>query len=314
MAKEYHQPLGANVVPKFAGPTTFMRLPQLSSAETLDACFAGVPFDLGTSNRVGARFGPRQIRAESTPIRPYNMASGAAPFDKLSIADIGDVNINPYNLIKSIDMIKLTYKDIIKDGCIPLSMGGDHTVVLPILRAMKEKYGPVGVIHVDAHSDINDHQSGEKIAHGTPFRRAVEENLVEPKRVVQIGLRGTGYAADDFDWSRKVGFRVIPVEQCWHQSMVPLMKEVRQQMGAGPVYISFDIDALDPPLAPGTGTLEIGGLTTIQALEIIRGCQGLNIIGADLVEVCPPYDPSGTTASIAASLLFEMLCILPGVS
>lgn len=314
MAKEYHQPLGANVVPKFAGPTTFMRLPQLSSPEILDACFVGVPFDLGTSNRVGARFGPRQIRAESTPIRPYNMASGAAPFDKLSIADIGDVNINPYNLIKSIDMIKLTYKDIIKDGCIPLSMGGDHTVVLPILRAMKEKYGPVGVIHVDAHSDINDHQSGEKIAHGTPFRRAVEENLVEPKRVVQIGLRGTGYAADDFDWSRKVGFRVIPVEQCWHQSMFPLMKEIRQQMGAGPVYISFDIDALDPPLAPGTGTLEIGGLTTIQALEIIRGCQGFNIIGTDLVEVCPPYDPSGTTASIAASLLFEMLCILPGVS
>ncbi len=314
MAKEYHQPLGANVVPKFAGPTTFMRLPQLSSAGTLDACFVGVPFDLGTSNRVGARFGPRQIRAESTPIRPYNMASGAAPFDKLSIADIGDVNINPYNLIKSIDMIKLTYKDIIKDGCIPLSMGGDHTVVLPILRAMKEKYGPVGVIHVDAHSDINDHQSGEKIAHGTPFRRAVEENIVEPKRVVQIGLRGTGYAADDFDWSRKVGFRVIPVEQCWHQSLRPLMKDVRQQMEAGPVYISFDIDALDPPLAPGTGTLEIGGLTTIQALEIIRGCQGLNIIGADLVEVCPPYDPSGTTASIAASLLFEMLCILPGVS
>ena len=312
MSKTLFQPLGANIVPKFAGPVTFMRLPAHPTAENLDACFVGVPFDLGTSNRVGTRFGPRQIRAESTPIRLYNMATRSTPFDSLAVADIGDVNINPYSLEKSIAMIEKAFDDILVHNCITLSMGGDHTITLPILRAMAKKYGPIGLIHVDAHSDINDQMCGERIAHGTPFRRAVEEGLIEPERVAQIGLRGTGYSADDFDWSRRNGFRVVQAEECWHRSLSPLMEEIRQQCGEGPVYISFDIDALDPPFAPGTGTLEIGGLTTIQALEIIRGCRGLEIVGADLVEVSPPYDPTGTTASIAASLLFEMLCTLPG--
>lgn len=313
MAKHLNQPLSANILPKFAGPTTFMRLPS-STADKLDACFIGVPFDLGTSYRVGTRFGPRQIRSESPPIRPYNMATAAAPFDSLAVADIGDVNINPYNLEKSIQTIEKTFDDILVHQCIPLSMGGDHTITLPILRAMKKKHGPVGLIHVDAHSDINDLMNGERIAHGTPFKRAFDEKLIVPEKVAQIGLRGTGYTANDFDWSRKAGFRVVQAEECWHKSLSPLMEEVRQQMGKGPVYLSFDIDALDPPLAPGTGTLEIGGLTTIQAMEIIRGCRGLNIIGCDLVEVSPPYDSTGTTASIAAGLLFEMLCILPGVN
>jgi len=164
---------------------------------------------------------------------------------------------------------------------------------------------------VDAHADINDEMFGEKIAHGTPFRRAVEEGLLDCKRVVQIGLRGTGYADSDFDWPREQGFRVVQAEQCWHQSLTPLMAEVRQQMGDGPVYFTFDIDSLDPAYAPGTGTLEIGGLTTIQALEIIRGAQGINLVGGDLVEVSPPYDQAGGTALIAANLLFEMLCVLP---
>ncbi len=242
------------------------------------------------------------------------MATAAAPFDTLAVADIGDVNINPYNLEKSIQTIEKTFDDILVHKCIPLSMGGDHTITLPILRAMKKKHGPVGLIHVDAHSDINDLMSGERIAHGTTFKRAFDEKLIAPERVAQIGLRGTGYTANDFDWSRKAGFRVVQAEECWHKSLSPLMEEVRQQMGKGPVYLSFDIDALDPPLAPGTGTLEIGGLTTIQAMEIIRGCRGLNIIGCDLVEVSPPYDSTGTTASIAAGLLFEMLCVLPGVN
>lgn len=313
MTKKHYQPLGANVVPKFAGPATFMRLPGFENAKNLDACFIGVPFDLGASYRVGTRFGPRQIRSESSPIRPFNMATRAAPFDSLSIADIGDVNINPYSLVKSIKTIEETYDNILSHGCRPLSMGGDHTIVLPILRAIKKQYGPVGVVHVDAHSDINDMMCGEKIAHGTPFRRAVEEGLIEPRRVVQIGLRGTGYAADDFDWSRRTGFRVVQVEECWHRSLTPLMAQVRRQMGDGPVYLSFDIDALDPCFAPGTGTLEIGGLTTVQGIEIIRGCRGLNIVGADLVEVSPPYDQTGTTAAIAANLIYEMLCVLPGV-
>lgn len=171
----------------------------------------------------------------------------------------------------------------------------------------------MGLVHVDAHADINDHMFGEALAHGTPFRRAVEEGLLDTSRVIQIGLRGTGYADDDFEWSREQGFRVVQAEECWHRSLTPLMAEVRQQMGSGPVYLSYDIDSLDPAFAPGTGTLEIGGLTTIQALEIIRGLAGVNLVGCDLVEVSPPYDQSGGTALVAANLLYEMLCVLPGV-
>jgi guanidinobutyrase len=313
MTKTHYQPLGGNQMPRFGGPATMMRLPSRPSAEGLDACFVGVPFDIGTSNRSGARFGPRQIRAESCLIRPYNMATRAAPFDSLSVADIGDVAINTFNLEKSIEIIEKAYDEILAHGCRPLTLGGDHTVALPILRALKRKYGPVGMVHVDAHADINDTMFGEKIAHGTPFRRAVEEGLVDGRRVVQIGLRATGYAAEDFDWPRAQGFRVVQAEECWHKSLTPLMAEVRQQLGAGPVHLTFDIDGLDPSSAPGTGTPEIGGLTTIQGIEIIRGCRGLDIVACDMVEVAPPYDPSGNTALLAANLLFEMLCILPGV-
>jgi len=313
MNKTHHQPLGGNQMPRFGGPATMMRLPTVSSAKGLDACFVGVPFDIGTSNRSGARFGPRQIRAESCLIRPYNMATRAAPFDSLSIADIGDVAINTFNLAKSIDIIEKAYDEIVGQGCKPLTLGGDHTIALPILRALKKKYGPVGMVHVDAHADINETMFGEPIAHGTPFRRAVQEGLLDGKRVVQIGLRGTGYAAEDFDWPRSQGFRVVQAEECWYKSLAPLMEEVRRQLGRGPVYISFDIDGLDPSQAPGTGTPEIGGLTTSQGIEIIRGCRGLDVVGGDLVEVSPPYDPSGNTSLVAANLLYEMLCVLPGV-
>ncbi len=313
MSKIFHQPLGGNQMARFGGPATMMRLPSFPSAAGLDACFVGVPFDIGTSNRAGARFGPRQIRAESCLIRPYNMATRAAPFDSLSVADIGDVAINTFHIEKSVAIIETAYDDILSHGCKPLTLGGDHTIALPILRALKRKYGPVGMVHVDAHADINDHMFGEKIAHGTPFRRAVEEGLLDGRRVAQIGLRATGYAAEDFDWPRQQGFRVVQAEECWHKSLAPLMEDIRRQLGAGPVYLSFDIDGLDPAYAPGTGTPEIGGLTTPQALEIIRGCRGLDIVGADLVEVAPPYDPSGNTALTGANLLFEMLCVFPGV-
>ncbi len=310
----FNQPLGGNEMPRFAGPATMMRLPSQDTADGLDACFVGVPLDIGTSNRAGARFGPRQIRAESAMIRPYNMASKMSPFDSLQVADLGDVALNTFNLEKSVGIIEQAYGEILKHEVSPFSLGGDHTIVLPILRAMAGKHGPVGLIHVDAHADINDEMFGEKIAHGTPFRRAVEENLLEPSRVVQIGLRGTGYSDDDFDWSRNQGFRVVQAEECWHKSLSPLMEEVRKQMGEGPVYISFDIDGLDPSFAPGTGTVEIGGLTSIQGLEIIRGCAGLNVIGGDLVEVSPPYDPSGNTALLGANLLYEMLCVHPKIA
>ena len=311
--KKLNQPLGGNEMPRFGGIATMMRLPHVPNAAGLDVAFVGVPFDIGTSNRAGARFGPRQIRTESCLIRPYNMATRAAPFDSLQVADIGDVAINTFNLEKSVAIIEQAYDDILEQGCKPLTMGGDHTISLPILRALKKQHGPVGIVHVDAHADINDHMFGEPVAHGTPFRRAIEEGLIEPSRMVQIGLRASGYAADDFDWPREQGVRVVQAEECWYQSLKPLMQEVRDQLGAGPAYLTFDIDGLDPAYAPGTGTPEIGGLTVHQGLEIIRGCRGLDVVGGDLVEVAPAYDTSGNTALVAANLLFEMLCVFPGV-
>ena len=300
-------------MPRFGGSGTFIRLPGNTAPSDLDVAIVGVPLDIGTSNRPGARFGPRGIRGESVLIRPYNMATRAAPFDSLRIDDTGDVATNPFNLLDSVERIEHHYDELLTNDLITASIGGDHTIVLPILRAIAKKHGPVGMVHVDAHTDINDTMFGERIAHGTPFRRAAEEGLLDSERVVQIGVRGTGYAADDFDWSRDQGFRVVQAEECWHRSLTPLMDEVRQQIGGGPVYLSFDIDGLDPAFAGGTGTPEIGGLTTIQGREIIPGRGGLDLVGCDLVEVAPAYDPTGNTSLVGANLLYEMLCVLPGV-
>jgi guanidinobutyrase len=310
---DHPQPLGGNEMPRFGGIATFMRLPGTTPPSDLDVAVIGVPLDIGTSNRPGARFGPRGIRGESVLIRPYNMATRAAPFDSLRIDDTGDVATNPFNLLDAVARIEQHVDALLADDVITVSMGGDHTIVLPILRAMRKRHGPVGLVHVDAHTDINDTMFGEHVTHGTPFRRAVEEGLLDCDRVVQIGVRATGYAADDFDWSREQGFRVVQAEECWHRSLTPLMEEVREQVGGGPVYLSFDIDGLDPAFAGGTGTPEVGGLTTIQGIEIIRGCRGLDLVGCDLVEVAPAYDPTGNTALVAANLLYEMLCVLPGV-
>ena len=313
MAQGHNQPLGGNDMPRFAGPATMMRLPTAKTARGLNACFVGVPMDIGTSNRSGTRHGPRQIRAESCMLRPYNMATGAAPFDSLQVADIGDVAVNTFDLKKSVKIIEKAYDRILAQNCVPLTLGGDHTLTLPILRAMHRKHGPVALLHIDAHADINEHMFGEKIAHGTPFRRAVEEGLLAQDKVFQIGLRGTGYAPADFDWPREQGFTVVTAEECWYKSMAPLMEQVRAKIGDHPCYFTYDIDSLDPAFAPGTGTVEMGGLTTWQALEIVRGAKGLNLVGGDLVEVSPPYDPSGNTALIGANILYEMLCVLPGV-
>lgn len=314
MPDTFNQPLGGNAMPRFAGPATMMRLPTQETAAGLDACFVGVPMDIGTSNRAGTRHGPRQIRAESCMLRPYNMATGAAPFDSLQVADIGDVAINTFDLKKSVGLIEDSFDAVLATGAIPLTLGGDHTLTLPILRALKKLHGPVALVHVDAHADINEHMFGEAIAHGTPFRRAVEEGLLDCDKVFQIGLRGTGYAPEDFDWPRSQGFTVVTAEDCWHKPLTPLMETVRDKIGDHPTYLTYDIDSLDPAFAPGTGTVEVGGLSTWQALEIVRGCRGLKLVGGDLVEVSPPYDPSGNTALIGASLLYEMLCVLPGVA
>ena len=311
---DFNQPLSGNDMPRFAGHATMFRLPTQANANGLDVAIVGVPLDIGTSNRTGTRYGPRQIRAESVLVRPYGMATGAAPFDSFQIADTGDVALNPYNLLASIDIIEKHYLQMFEAGrFVPISLGGDHTITLPILRALAAQHGPVGLVHVDAHADTNDTMFGEAITHGTVFRRAIEEGLVDAKKMVQIGLRATGYSADDFDWARQQGVQVVQAEQCWYQSLEPLMTSLRERLGPQtPVYLSFDIDGLDPSVAPGTGTPEPAGLSASQGLEIIRGCSGLNLVGCDLVEVSPPYDTSGNTALLASNLVFEMLCALPG--
>ena len=300
-------------MPRFGGNASFMRLPVRESAEGLDVAVYGIPFDIGTSNRPGARFGPRAVRAESSLLRPYHMATRAAPFDSLTVADVGDIAINTFNAPACVPIIRDGVASIVAAGAIPLGIGGDHTITHPVLQAIAAHHGPVGVVHVDAHADVNPTMFGEPVTHGSWLRRAIEESLVDPHRIVQIGLRGTGYAADDFDWVRSLGGRVVTAEECWHRSLVGLMAEVREQMGDAPVYLTFDVDGLDPSVAPGTGTPEVGGLTSIQGLEIIRGCRGLSLVGADVVEVAPAYDTSGNTALLGANLVFEQLCVLPGV-
>ena len=299
-------------MPRFAGNASMFRLPVSETADGVDVGIIGVPLDIGTSNRNGTRYGPRQVRAESVLVRPYNMATRAAPFDSFQVADLGDVALNPYNLSACIEIIEQHYSAVLENAVTPVSIGGDHTITLPILRAITRKHGPVALIHVDAHADVNDTMFGEPVAHGTIFRQAIEEKLVDPRSMVQIGLRATGYAAEDFDWARDQGVTVVQAEACWYKSLAPLMEEVQRLVGPDqPAYLSFDIDGLDPSVAPGTGTPEPGGLTGSQGLEIIRGCYGLNLVGCDLVEVSPPYDTTGNTALLAANLLFEMLCALP---
>lgn len=310
---DFNQPLSGNEMPRFGGIASMFRLPVPESPAGIDVGIVGVPLDIGTSNRVGARYGPRQIRSESVLIRPYGMATGAAPFDSFQVADLGDVALNAYSLERSIAIIERHYNDLLQHDLKTISVGGDHTIALPILRAQAKKHGPLAVVHVDAHADMNDAMFGERETHGTIFRRAIEEGLIDPARMLQIGLRATGYSAEDFDWARGQGVRVVQAEECWYQSLAPIMAAWRDRLGPDhPVYLSFDIDGLDPSCAPGTGTPEPGGLTTTQGIEIIRGCYGLNLIGADLVEVSPPYDVTGNTALLAANLVFEMLCALPG--
>ncbi|SHI32688.1 agmatinase [Wenxinia saemankumensis] len=308
-----NQPLGGNDLARFSGPQTFMRLPEATSPEGLDAAIIGVPMDIGTSWRSGARMGPKQIREQSAMLRPFNLQTGAAPFDGLNVADLGDVAINTFSLAETIRTVSRSYDRILRQPLVPLTLGGDHTLSLPVLRSIARVHGPVALVHVDAHADVNDTMFGVRECHGTWVRRAREEGLLRPSKVWQIGLRGTGYTAEDFREAAGWGFHIRQAQQLWHQPLKALAREIADQIGDAPVYVSFDIDALDPAFAPGTGTPEIAGLTTPQALELIRGLHGLRIVGADLVEVSPPYDMAGTTALTAANIVYEMLCVLPGV-
>ena len=291
-----------------------MRLPSSNELQKLDVAVLGIPMDIGTSWRSGTRFGPKQVRSESAMIRPYNLATGAAPFDSLQVADIGDLAINTFSLTDSLRIIAESYEAILTFDALPMAIGGDHSITLPILRSIARRHGPVALIHVDAHADVNDEMFGERETHGTVFRRAYEEGLINPAKTYQIGLRGSGYSAEDFTEAAGWGFQQFPAHELWGRDLSRLGSEIRRDIGDGPTYITYDIDSLDPAHAPGTGTPEIGGLSTPQALQLIRAFAGMNVVGCDLVEVSPPYDTSGNTALTGANILFEMLCILPGVT
>ena len=304
------QPTPMAKMPRFSDIATFMRLPHVDDPALVDIALIGVPFDGGTTNRAGARHGPRQIREMSTMIRRVHHVSGIAPFNLCRCADLGDVAINPLDLNESLEAIEAAFHAIHAAGTAPLAVGGDHLVTLPILRAIAAER-PLGLVHFDAHSDTTDsYFGGSRYSHGTPFRRAIEEGLLAPERIIQIGIRSALHAADDLDWAYQQGIRIVTIEELYETGIELVVEEARRVVGDEPVYVTFDVDGLDPVYAPGTGTPEVGGFSTLEAQLMVRGLRGLTIVGGDVVEVAPPYDPSGNTALVAATMLFEILCVL----
>ena len=301
-------------LPRFAGVPTFMRLPHVPLDDPriaeVDIGLIGAPWDGGTTNRPGPRHGPRQLRDLSTMIRAQHGVSGVRPFEVAKCADLGDVAPNPADLQDSLQRMQAFYTSVKEAGIRPLTAGGDHLCSLPILRALATDK-PVGMVHFDSHTDLfHSYFGGSLYTHGTPFRRSVEEELLDPTRVVQIGIRGTAYDSEDRDFAKAVGIRVIPIEEFFARGVEDVMSEARDIVGELPTYVSYDIDFVDPTFAPGTGTPEVGGPNSFQALQVVRLLDGVNIIGADLVEVSPPLDAAGGTAWLGASVMFELLCVM----
>ncbi len=308
--KRFFEPVDAAEVPRFAGMPTFMRLPVVEDFSQLDIALVGVPFDGGTTNRAGTRHGPREIRNQSSMIRRVHHVSGIAPYERARIADGGDCPVNPIDLMDALAKITAFFSEIRRGGARPIAAGGDHLITLPILRALAAD-GPLGLIHFDAHSDTNDRYFGDNpYTHGTPFRRAVEEGLLDPKRMIQVGIRGSIYDPADYDFAKANGIRVMFIEEFARRGVEDVAAEIRDIVGGGTSYLSFDIDVLDPSQAPGTGTPEIGGMSTREAQAMIRALSGIKLAGADIVEVSPPFDFGGITALTGATMMFEILCIM----
>lgn len=309
-AKENFEPVDSGVTPRFAGHSTFMRLPVIDDPRDVDIALVGVPWDGGTTNRPGPRHGPRQVREMSSLIRRAHGVTKVQPYELCRIADLGDAPVNPIDLNRSLESIHGYFETIIRAGAIPLSVGGDHLCSLPILRAVGAR-GSVGLVHFDAHSDtVDTYFAGLKYTHGTPFRRAIEEGIVDPKRVVQLGIRGSTYSPDERDWPLAQGVRMITIEEFEDIGIEATIAEARRVVGDGRTYVTFDIDSMDPAFAPGTGTPEFAGFTSREVNRLLRGLRGLNLVGADVVEVSPPFDPSGATALAGANVMFELLCLL----
>ena len=312
--KSFFEPISGFELPRFAGMPTFMRLPHVGLGHDkiteVDIGIIGAPWDAGTTNRPGPRHGPRQVRDMSTMIRAQHGVNNLRPFDLKNCADLGDIAPHPASLEDSLKRIESYFSKIKDLNILPLTVGGDHLCSLPILRSLS-KNEPVGLIQFDSHTDLfHSYFDGQMYTHGTPFRRAIEENLIDPKRTVQVGIRGTNYDSEDRDFAKSEGIRIITIEEFFERGIPDVISEVKSIVGDEKTYLSYDIDFIDPAFAPGTGTPEVGGPNSFQALDVVRKLNGLNLIGADVVEISPPFDPSGGTAFLGSSILFEILCIM----
>lgn len=308
MSGEQPRPIDAREIPRFAGPLTFARLPQRENLAGVDVAVLGVPFDGGTTFRPGPRFGPRKVRELSTLLRPYNPALKVSPFQLVTVVDGGDLPVVPTYIEDTFARVEAALRPILELGIIPLCIGGDHSVTLPILRAVAARHGPVALVHIDAHTDLWDEYYGRKYSHGTTFRRALEEGLIRPEASVQVGMHGPVFDPDDYELPRRFGLLMMPLAEIEAYGIDEAVRVIRRRV-QGPVYLSFDIDVVDPAFAPGTGTPEAGGLTPREVLHLIRGLAGLRFVGFDLVEVSPPYDQGDVTALLAANIAYEFICL-----
>ncbi len=305
-----YKPVDPRESPRFSGIKTFMRLPHLKTTEGVDIAIIGVPFDTGASYRVGARFGPEAIRSVSALLRHHNEVLNVSIFDHCSVVDYGDLPVNPGYIEDSYKMIEDGIAPLLEADVIPIMLGGDHSVTLPELRAIVKKHGPVALIQFDSHTDTGNQRFGRKYTHGTPFRRAIEEGLLLVDNSIQVGMRGSVYEATSLDDARKLGFDLITTVEVQEQGIEALIKRIHDRVGDAKVFVSFDIDFVDPAYAPGTGTPEVGGFTSSETLRIVRGLKGLNFVAFDLVEVLPQYDPSLVTALLASNLVYEFMSLI----
>jgi len=305
-----YKPKDSSTSPRFSGVRTFMRLEQITTTEDVNFVVLGIPFDTAMSNRTGARYGPQHIRNFSVLLRPYNYDQDINIFDYCSGVDYGDLDIVPGNIHRTYERIEEGLKPILDKSITPIILGGDHSISLGNLRAFAKKYGPVSLVHFDSHSDTWDNYYGEKYMHGTPFRRAIEEGLLDVEHSIQIGMRGPLYGPEDIEDARELGLEVIPMREVRQIGYQEVLNRIHKRAGDKPVFVSFDIDFVDPAYAPGTGTPEIGGPTSHEALDLLRGLDGLNFVGFDLVEVLPAYDSGEITAALASSVAFEMISLI----
>jgi agmatinase len=308
-----YEPANSFETPRFSGVRTFMRLPNKQDLQNADAAIVGAPFDTGASFRVGARFGPEGIRSVSHLLRPYNPGQDVIIFDHLSVADYGDVPVVPGFLEESYERIAAGLEEVHRAGVVPIVLGGDHSIALPELRAAAAVHGPLALVQFDSHADTWDAYFEKKYNHGTVFRRAVEEGLLEPSRSIQIGMRGSLYDGDDLESSRELGFELITTDGVRELGVAATAERIHGRVGGAKAYVSFDVDFVDPAFAPGSGTPEVGGFTSREAQEFLRALAGLNIVGCDVVEVYPQYDPAQVTALLAANAAYEFLSLIAGL-